>query len=298
MNKLFLALLLAFSLLLCGCSARGGDMSETGDIRICRLASQEQMSGNQLFSFEAVSIDAGEIAFDKAVSLLNSSPKDTRMNSVFPRGVEIVSADFYEGVAALNMNSAYLELTGITKTIADYGMVITLCSVPGVSSVSILCEGELLQSELSDNDVVLKNTVISDSEAELRLYFPKVSGEGLGYEYRKVRIGSDDSPERRIMDELLAGPESPELMPAFPPNTVPPSIYTQDKICSVNFSEGFLSEKDVTQEEAILTIDAIVSSLTSLADVDSVRILINGKSLPAGSAVFSTLPPAEMGMSE
>lgn len=298
MNKLFLTLLLGFSLLLCGCSARGGDMSETSDIRICRLATQEQTAGNQLFFFEAVSIGAGEIAFDKAVSLLNSSPKDTRMSSVFPRGVEISSASLNEGVAALNMNRTYLELTGITKTIADYGMVITLCSIPGVSSVSIFCEGELLQSELSGNDVVLKNTVISDSEAELRLYFPKVSGEGLGYEYRKVRIGSDDSPERRIMDELLAGPESAELMPVFPSDTVPPSIYTQDKICSVNFSEGFLSEEDVTQEEAILAIDAIVSSLTSLADVDSVRILINGKSLPAGSAVFSLLPPTEMGMSE
>lgn len=293
MKRLSVPLLLILSLLLCGCSPNIGDTLKDSGVLVCRLANLEDSPDDGLFCFEAFDLGEGEIAFDTAIAKLNSAPIDTDISSVFPKDVRILTAKLLDGVAALNMNSAYLELSGIDETIADYGMVLTLCSIPGVSSVSILSGGELLKSDLTADDVVLRNTVISDREAALRLYFPRADGDGLGYEYRSVRLGSDDSPERRLMDELMAGPQSAALSPIASKDTLLLSISTQDKVCSVNFSAEFLSGQNEISDETALAVEAIISSLASLADVDSVRILINGKYLPTGNIVFTLPLPQE-----
>ena len=126
------------------------------------------------------------------------------------------------------------------KTVLDYCITLTMCSIDGVDSVSTYVGNEVFESGMRAEDVLLKNTVESAQSAEIRLYFPSAEGK-LRCEYRSISLEDESSPERAAADALTAGPESPELYPALPAGTVLLSVYTQDGVCFVSLSESFVS---------------------------------------------------------
>ena len=55
------------------------------------------------------------------------------------------------------------------------------------------------------------------------------------------------------------------------------SVETTDRICYVNFKDGFLEKNAASSGKSKLVVDSVVKSLTGLNNVDSVQFLIDGK---------------------
>lgn len=274
-TNLLILLTLLLAILLCACVKEGKGSFENS-LTVYRPVKMEHRTNGELVHHEEISLGTNADPVQGAAYAISALSSDDNLDSVLPDGVEIVSAEQNGKTAKITMNAAYRALVGMEKTLTDYCITLTMCSIPQVDYVSIFVGSDLIESRLKASDVVMNNTVISNNEVGVRVYFPRLAGE-LGYEYRTITISDDIMPERFIMDELLSGPESEQLSIALPKNSVLLSVYTNGGICSVSFAEGFLSDKSLTIEDIQLSIYSIVYSLTSLSDVDSVQILVEGK---------------------
>lgn len=74
----------------------------------------------------------------------------------------------------------------------------------------------------------------------------------------------------------------------FPANAKLLSVETKDSVCFVNFSKEFLNKRADGESEEIITVYAIVNSLTELDDITKVQFLIEGQKVENyGDMIFS-----------
>jgi len=81
---------------------------------------------------------------------------------------------------------------------------------------------------------------------------------------------------RRAMEELIKGPGAGSpLLPVLPPNTNVRDARVQDFVATVDLGEE-VRTMNVGSRLELLTVAAIVNTLTKLPDVEAVRILVEG----------------------
>jgi len=274
MNKRIFIFMLALVLLLSACGREAAPDGDGVEISVYRVIKEEYRSGDSFVRAEMLS--SGDSQTDTLVRgasyALMSTPEDVELISAVPPGVRIEDTSFSGRTASVTVNEGYMELSGIEKTLLDACITLTMCSIPGVDYVSFRTEGGEAIGSMSSEDILLKNTITSDKLIELRLYFPKADENLLACEYRQVSLDEDMPVERHIIDELLKGPQNDRLVPVLPENTAVLSVYTQDGLCTVSFSENFLSGEEYSQGDIQLAVFSIVNSITCLSTVDRVQI--------------------------
>jgi germination protein M len=290
MKRIMPFFLASVILLLLAACVGGKDSSGDSELSVYRVIKSEYLNSGELVRAEKLILDENADLVQSAANAFVSYPKDDETACALPEGVEITAAEQTGVVAKLTMNEAYRTLHGIEKTLADYCLTLTMCSLPDINYVSIYVGDEVVESRLSPDDIVLENTAVSADEVGVRIYFPNASGTGLGCEYRTVTLSDDSSAERLVMDALLSGPESENLAPALGADCVLLSVYTSGDICTVSFAEGFLSNESLSDTQIKLSIYSIVNSLTSLSEVTGVQFLIEGKPIQSIGGTDTSLP--------
>lgn len=110
---------------------------------------------------------------------------------------------------------------------------------------------------------------------EVILYFSDYQAQHAVPELRRVRRVGDEPLARTVVRELIAGPEDPHLLRALPADTSIISVEIVDDIVYVNLSEHMQQIYGSAGE--MMAVGSLVYSLTELADVQRVQILIEGK---------------------
>lgn len=274
--KKALPLLLILALLLCGCGG-GTSSPSSGSISVYRLVSGEYRDELGLTYAETASVPSDSDAVAAAVAAFRSAPEDDRLLSPIPQGVEILSATAENGVVNVLVSRGEEEPERIAESELCACLALTLCQLPGIDGVTVACGDDLLCVDLSPDDIVLNNTVVSPDKVGCRLYFPTADGSGMDFEYRTIDLSQSDSAQRSIVDELIKGPVSSRLRSDIPAETVLLSISTENGLCTVSLSAAFLGGEDTTKETAENAVYSIVDSLTSLRNIMSVQLLIDGR---------------------
>ena len=92
---------------------------------------------------------------------------------------------------------------------------------------------------------------------------------------RNVHYASDDSLEKLVVEQLIAGPAGSKLTAVVPSDTVVREIRTEGDLCTVNLSSEFnqaVAGSSVTPE---VTVYAIVNSICeSCEDITKVQIQV------------------------
>lgn len=276
MKKQLISIIIVLILILSSCGKEGGG-SDSGVISVYRPLHEEYRTNGELVRSEKVEIGENADPLQAALYAISALPGSDQLMSILPDGVKIVSVERVGKSAKVSMSPSYISLHGMNKTIADYCITLTMCSISQIDYVSIYVGSDIIESNLTAGNAVLENNVLSPEVAKVRLYFPRLGESGLGYEYREITVSEDSLPERIIMDELLKGPESGSLTASLPDSAVLLSVFTNNGVCSVSFANGFLSGDELTPEQIGLSVYSIVNSLTSLSNVNSVQLLIEGK---------------------
>ncbi|MDR0952143.1 MAG: GerMN domain-containing protein [Oscillospiraceae bacterium] len=269
---------------LSACSTIPRADSEQEYIEVYRRIVSSVSPGSQLLRAEKIPYTEGDDIVMGAALALRSAPEDPSLVSALPPDVNITRATLAGHTVDVLMSAPYAKLEGMEKSLLEGAVALTMCSLPGVDFVRLHTEDNSVTVRLSSEEILLYNTVVSGAQAQVRLYFPRLDQAVMSAEYADINPGDDASPERLIMDLLLAGPSSEKLYSAIPEDTVVLSVYTQDGVCRVNFSSEFL---EIAQEDTAvinLTIYSVVNSLTNLPEVDSVQIFAQNM----GSAVLGT----------
>ena len=289
-RKLSVLFLLLFSLILSSCNSFGSDSAGAESISVYRVLKETYQTSGALLSPEILSVSEDDDYLEKAIFSLNTQAGDARLQSAMPTGVSIISAQLDGDVLNLEMTPAYLALTGIQKTIADYCITLTLCELADVSTVSLYVDGEAVTTGLGVEDAMLFDAEAVPYEKQVRLYFPVKDTDYLRSEYHTLTVDIDVPLERYIIEELLRGPYDSSLYSGIPSDTTLLSVTIDDKMCTVDFSDDFYYNRSLSKTQMDLAVYSIVNSLTSLSEISSVKILINGKSVGKYGNIDLDLP--------
>ena len=276
MKKRLLPIIIALCVLAAGCVSEAASTTPSASLSVYRVLAPEYRTMGRLLQAEPVVLSENEASVQQAAEALSKSPSDTKLNNPLPEDVKIIKTERKENTVNVYFDSAYLDISGIDKTLADACVTLTMCSIEGVDFVSIFVGSETIGSSLSSEDFLLFDSIISSSKAQVRIYFPKSSEKALGSEYRTVSFNDENSAEREILDALFDGPESSALKRAFPIGTIVTSVYTLEGVCSVSLSGVDLKDSSMTVADAKLAVYSVVNSLTSLSGIRSVQLLIDG----------------------
>lgn len=124
----------------------------------------------------------------------------------------------------------------------------------------------------------------------LTLYFTTSEYEKLFPETRFVP--ASEATAEKALELLLKGPQGKDLVTAVPETVQVRSVKVEEGVAEVNLSEAF--EWDVGGSNyAILAVQAVVHTLTSVPGVRSVQILVEGQKLSSFAGVMDLSKPVQ-----
>ena len=89
-----------------------------------------------------------------AIEQMQQMPIGNDLKPLIPTGTRLVSARFDHGVARIEFSEGYLTLKGMDKTVADYGILMTLSNFWNIRAVEIRVNGVIVTPELAQKDIV------------------------------------------------------------------------------------------------------------------------------------------------
>ena len=206
-------------------------------------------------------------------------PKDPLLESPFPKGTSLVSAERVGTELRVDLSAAYGGLSGVELSLADYAITLTLTQLPDVARVRITVLGEELdyrsRQVFLSRDVLLAPKEDVVSTVAVSLYFP--DGDGvLTEEKRTLNLYEGDTQGGAVIRALENGPEAKGLQSALPEGFKVRKVWAEEGVCYVSLSSALLEGRP---DPAALTlaIDALERSLLSLESVEEVRFLVDGE---------------------
>ncbi len=261
----------------------------------CRQQKDEKETGYKIYYVDAEGVRLQESSYvpkaqtfeeimDELARQLANPPSE--FVSVLKKGVKIKG--YKRGIDALRLDFSgeYYSLTNIEEVLLRAAVVKTFSQIPGVMKVMITVEGEQLVD--TDNRAVpamdsddFINTkeggINSYQNAVLSLYFVSEKTGRLERETRFLHYSSNMVLENVVAEQLIQGPDSPDLEPVFLDTVRILSVQVQDGICTIDFDQTVNTEPADGAADAETALYALVNSICDTCDeVDGVRIRIEG----------------------
>lgn len=108
----------------------------------------------------------------------------------------------------------------------------------------------------------------------VKVYFSDDQAENLVEKEIDIELGEGETLEQKVVENLKAKPQDPNLYNAIEENIKFNSVKVEDKIAIVDISSENLNGGS---NQEIFLVDSIVAALTSLDNVDGVKFLVDGK---------------------
>lgn len=204
-----------------------------------------------------------------------------------PAEVEFLSVGVVNGNAVVNISGGYHRMQNTEEVICRSSIVWTLTSLDFVDGVIITVEGQPLRMNngkefgpMNRTNVVIQPEISAETTeyAILTLYFANSEGTDLITEERVVEVNANQTREKTVLEQLIAGPKETGARRTVPVETkIRDVTTTNDGICYVNLSEDFVEKHSGGETAEKLTIYSIVNSLCELDSIDKVQFLIEGK---------------------
>ena len=230
--------------------------------------------------------DTARMAEELLTELLKG-PLDESLKSPFPTGTVLNTLTLEGGRAVVDLTAAYGALSGVSLTLADYAITLTLTQLPGISEVRITVRGQELDyrgtQRLRPRDVLFTTPEDVVGTVAVTLYFQNEEGRLVPTDM-ELKLYEGDTQAGAVIKALEEGPEEKELRSVLPGAFRVKSAWLEEDVCYVNLSSAALPE--LTDEQALLTgMEALVRSLCSLESVEEVQFLVDGEFAQSYGAV-------------
>ena len=201
-------------------------------------------------------------------------------------GVELKGFSVDNNSVVLDFGKDYLDLGKCEEISVRAAIVKTLTQLKGVETVFFSVNGDILTFSGNINSTggmkaetfadISANSLSNFKEAKLVLYFASEDGSELVREERSLYYRSAMSPERVVIDQLIAGPSESFSRKVMANGTKLLDISVKEGTCYVNFDATFSKGAPLVSPE--VTIYAIVNSLAELSNISKVQISIEADS--------------------
>lgn len=122
--------------------------------------------------------------------------------------------------------------------------------------------------------------LLSSCTQNISLYFADYE-ENKSYLVKEVRqIQTGDALLKKVVEELVKGPESTSLYPTIPSDVKVNSVEISGSTAVVDFSKEIITNVDQIPHSStteVLAVYSIVNTLTEFEEIDKVKITVEGK---------------------
>jgi len=187
-----------------------------------------------------------------------------------------VTLDFKQGYLKLGQYEEITIRAAIVKTLVQLNEVETVFFTvedKPLTDANNVAMGGMKAESFAD---ISPDTLSVTKEAKVKLYFASIAGDKLETEDRSLHYKTAVSPERVVIEQLLAGPKDSDKLPVVANGTKLLGITVKEGICYVNFDAGFLRGAPMVDPQ--VTIYSIVNTLSELPSVSKVQISIDSNS--------------------
>ena len=284
--KRILSLLLSLRLLClcCGCAMQTVGEDQENCFRLYYAADLTETPGGDAIAsvnvdWETLPKEDRQAQALAIMELLMGGCDEEKFTSPIPAGTKLQSCELNGSVASVDFSSLYGQLSGIQLTIADYCITLSLTQLSGIHAVRITVNGQELSyrdtNRFLAGDVLLTSTEDVVRTLTANLWFPDADGK-LVPEERLLSIYEGESRMGAVMDALLAGPETEDLLPLLPEGFSVLSVWVEENTCYLNLpaSDAELLPQEAAKQK--LLVQGMVNSLCSVEDVQSVQVLTDG----------------------
>lgn len=123
------------------------------------------------------------------------------------------------------------------------------------------------------------NQAVQEKKEKVTLYFGDKEAMFLIPEEREVVVPEDKSLEVVVLEELIKGPQNPELAITIPKEARVRSVQVENGIANVDFSKEFQTNHWGGSAGEMMTLSSVTNSLASLPGIDKVQFLLEGQKL-------------------
>lgn len=278
-KKRILSIIMIAVLLLGGCAVDNTEDESGNAVTVYYTSIESPNSISDPLVAVRVTLADDRSAVDAVLEALWAAPEKEGLKSTLPEELTAEKWENNQGQMSLWLSAYYLEMTGISKTIATAALVHSLCGLEEVESLTIYVGETAIYTDLTKENILLYDKEADPYEREVKVYFSDEDGEFL-YDYTYIyTVGGEEIIEQYVMDVLL-GSELPDKAASYIPyQTEVNEVYVEDEICNVDLSAGFYEGRPDSPITERVVIYSIVNTLTSIAGINSVQFLIDGEIL-------------------
>lgn len=280
-KKIGIGLLLALLLVLI--AACGKEKKEGSSDGIYYMNSEETAIQKEPYKIKEKDPKEAATAMLKKLS---KPPEDVEMKPVIAKRVKVLEVKIEDGTAIVDFGGGYYEMSPVREILCRAAVVQSLVQIKGIDAVVFEVEGNPLMDEAGREigkmraEDFIKNTgsaLHTYEKTDLILYFGSGDGTVLAEEeLDEVRYNTNLPVEKLVVERLLKGPDSKQLLPVLDSEIRLLGISVKEGICYINFDDQFLIQE--SELDPALQIEAIVRSvMKNKKEIRAVQILINGK---------------------
>ncbi len=229
-------------------------------------------------------------------------PENEDYLPALPEGTRLMGVELTQGICTVNFSEEFLNNKPETHTqarVAVFSVVNSLTELSQVESVRLLCAGKEIGSYcgldlsgvLQRDELVISDAGQNLSVLDATLYIPVTGGKLVPVPVSIPQIVGRTGTES-VLNALLSFQTGNGYENPFPAGTLVIKQETKDGLCTVTFNGAFAREP-VNTHRRQTAVRSLVTTLCSLGQIDSVRILTNDEDAEAAGFGDILLPQSE-----
>lgn len=210
--------------------------------------------------------------------------KDTKVYGTIKQGNDLI----------VNLSKEFNQFSGSVAEIIGVGSVVnTMAQLENIEQVKILVEGNELIGPSGESRGFMQpftnNADNARDSMEVTLYFANENATAVVGEKRTIQVSSNANQEellKSVLEELIKGPENPQLYKTIPREVTILSIKVIGNIAYVDFSEEMHTKHWHGATGEAMTIASIANTLTEFDNIDYVKMTVAGQPMNIEHAIL------------
>ena len=152
----------------------------------------------------------------KLFSMLYSTDKKT-LRPIIPSAIKLISLDVSDKVCSIELSDYYSKLSPTNKAAIDTCITKSLCSLPFIDSVTIICNG--FSFPMREDSFVITTPVASYDILSVNLYYADPTFTDVVCKTEEFPLIPDESLEFAVVSKLFNTPDPTLCQSVFPKGT-------------------------------------------------------------------------------
>ena len=297
--KKVLIIALALIIVLSGCSLIKQDAATSENIDLYFA-----LKGNEGLDKEQRNIEYKDTSekYTKTLDEWVKGPSDlAKFEKSISDTVKVLEVSLEQDKLTVNLNQDFNTFGGIMHEAATISSLVnTMVQFPEVNSVRIMIEGKDMIAPSGNPYGFLSeiqfdpNNLGQMENREVTLYFADDQAMYVVAEKRNINMEQNASKDKLIkvlIEEMIKGPENTDLYPTIPKEARVNSVVVVGERVTIDFSEEMNTKHSHGAAGERMTLTSIANTLTEIAEIREVVLLLNGKPLNLEHAIIDSNNP-------